>query len=149
VRGACLWLAPLIPVVSGPTTRPCAYPPSTANLAKRFARTADRDTLPDFLYLEEGGEFALLGQDELNTSVFENALRDQIVRSAAARDWPEQDTKRIILAAARVWAVRIRVECAEQLRSPMCLLRLEPVGVGRPGDAAGWSHQTVEGQLSH
>ena len=31
----------------------------------------DRDRLPDFLDLEDGGEFALLGQDELGTSVFQ------------------------------------------------------------------------------
>ncbi len=45
-----------------------------------------RDRMPDFLDLEDGGEFALLGQDELGTSVFESALRDQITRSAAAGD---------------------------------------------------------------
>ena len=66
------------------------------------AEGIDRASLPDFLELEDGGEFALLGQDELGTSVFENALRDQIARSAAGSDWPEQDTERIILAAARV-----------------------------------------------
>jgi putative restriction endonuclease len=66
------------------------------------AEGIDRDTLPDFLDLEDGEEFALLGQDELGTSVFENALRDQIARSAAQNDWSEQDTERIILAAARV-----------------------------------------------
>jgi putative restriction endonuclease len=66
------------------------------------AEGVDRTSLPDFLDLEDGGEFALLGQDELGTSVFENALKDQIVRSAAQNDWPEQDTERIILAAARV-----------------------------------------------
>jgi len=60
------------------------------------------DALPDFLDLEDGEEFALLGQDELGTSVFENALRDQIVRTAAENHWSEQDTERIILAAARV-----------------------------------------------
>ena len=52
------------------------------------AEGIDRDRLP--------------GQDELGTSVFENALRDQIARSAAEGHWPEQDTERIILAAARV-----------------------------------------------
>ncbi len=66
------------------------------------AEGIDRDRLPDFLDLEDGGEFALLGQDELGTSVFESALRDQIARSAAGGEWPEQDTERIILAAARV-----------------------------------------------
>lgn len=66
------------------------------------AEGVDRASLPDFLDLEDGGEFALLGQDELGTSVFENALKDQIARSAAENDWPAQDTERIILAAARV-----------------------------------------------
>lgn len=61
-----------------------------------------QDTLPDFLDLEDGGEFALLGQDELGTSVFENALKDQIKRAVAGNDLPELDTERIILAAARV-----------------------------------------------
>ena len=66
------------------------------------AEGIDRDRLPDFLDLEDGGELALLGQGELGTSVFESALRDQIACSAAEGDWPEQDTERIILAAARV-----------------------------------------------
>ena len=34
--------------------------------------------LPDFLGLEHGGELALLGQEELNISVLEAGLRDQI-----------------------------------------------------------------------
>ncbi len=59
-------------------------------------------SFPDFLGLEDGGEFALLGQDELGTSVFENALKDQIARAVAGNDLPELDTERIILAAARV-----------------------------------------------
>ncbi len=66
------------------------------------AEGVDRDSLPDFLDLEDGGEFSLLGQDELGTSVFENALQDQITRSAAENVWTEQETERIILAAARV-----------------------------------------------
>ena len=61
-----------------------------------------QDSLPDFLGLEDGGEFALLGQDELGTSVFENALKNQIARAVAGNDLPELDTERIILAAARV-----------------------------------------------
>jgi putative restriction endonuclease len=66
------------------------------------AEGIDRDSLPDFLDLEDGGEFTLLGQDELGTSVFENALKDQIARSAAGNVWSGQDTERIVLAAARV-----------------------------------------------
>jgi putative restriction endonuclease len=61
-----------------------------------------RHSLPDFLDLEDGGEFALLGQDELGTSIFENALRDQIARSTEGSGRPEQETERILLAAARV-----------------------------------------------
>jgi putative restriction endonuclease len=47
----------------------------TYRLLLRAARAEgmDRDTLPDFLDLEGGEEFALLGQDEPGTSVFENA----------------------------------------------------------------------------
>lgn len=59
-------------------------------------------SLPDFLHLEDGGELRLFGQDELGTSVFENALQDQLTRSAAEHTWSEQETERIILAAARV-----------------------------------------------
>ncbi len=66
------------------------------------AEGVDRYSLPDILDLEDGGEFSLLGQDELGTSVFENALQDQITRSAAGNVWTEQETERIILAAARV-----------------------------------------------
>jgi hypothetical protein len=43
-----------------------------------------QDSLPDFLGLEDGGEFALLGQDELGTSVFENALRPESANSAVS-----------------------------------------------------------------
>jgi putative restriction endonuclease len=66
------------------------------------AEGIDQASLPDFLDLEDGEEFALLGQDELGTSVFENALKDQIMRAVAGNDLPELDTERIILAAARV-----------------------------------------------
>ena len=96
------------------------------------AEGIDRDRLPDFLDLEEGGEFALLGQGELGTSVFENALRDQIARSAAGGDWPEQDTERIILAAARVgqhvFALNVLNNCGR--RCVFCGLNPSP-GVAR------------------
>jgi putative restriction endonuclease len=52
------------------------------------AEGIDRDRLPDFLDLEDSGEFALLGQDELGTSVFESALRDQLpVRPASGNTY--------------------------------------------------------------
>lgn len=52
------------------------------------AEGIDRDSLPDFLDLEDGGEFGLLGQDELGTSVFENALRDQIPAASPGATCP-------------------------------------------------------------
>lgn len=41
------------------------------------------DGLPDFLGLEHGGEFALLGQDELGPSALENAFQDQIAKAVS------------------------------------------------------------------
>lgn len=61
-----------------------------------------RDRLPDFLTLEDGGELALLGQEELNLSALEADLRDQVARQAGQRPWSELETERILLAAARV-----------------------------------------------
>lgn len=59
-------------------------------------------TLPDFLDLEHGSELVLLGQDELDLSVLEADLRDQIARHGAESAWSERDTERILLGAARV-----------------------------------------------
>jgi putative restriction endonuclease len=60
------------------------------------------DRLPDFLGFENGGELALLGQDELDLSVLEESLRDQIERDAGQSGWSPLETERILLAAARV-----------------------------------------------
>ena len=60
------------------------------------------DRLPDFLSLEHDGEFDLLGQDELSPSTLENAFKEQITKAAATTTWTEQETERILLAAARV-----------------------------------------------
>ncbi len=60
------------------------------------------DRLPDFLGLEHGGEFDLLGQDELKISVLENAFKEQIAQRASEGIWSEKQTEQIILAAARV-----------------------------------------------
>lgn len=60
------------------------------------------DRLPDFLNLEDGGELVLLGQDEIDVSVLEPWLRDQIARNSSDGDRPERDTERILLASARV-----------------------------------------------
>lgn len=58
--------------------------------------------LPDFLGLEHGGELALLGQEELDISVLEAGLRDQISRHHGTSVWSDLETERILLAAARV-----------------------------------------------
>ncbi len=60
------------------------------------------DRLPDFLGLENGGELTLLGQEEIDVSVLEPWLRDQVARKSSASDWPERDTERILLASVRV-----------------------------------------------
>ncbi len=73
------------------------------------------DRLPDFLRLEHGGEFDLLGQDELGPSALENAFKDQIAKAAAEGTWTEQQTERILLAAARVgqhvFALNVLANC--------------------------------------
>jgi putative restriction endonuclease len=61
------------------------------------------ERLPDFLGLEQGGELALLGQDELDLSVLEDSLREQLERDASDHDaLSVLETERILLAAARV-----------------------------------------------
>ena len=45
--------------------------------------------LPDFLGLEDGGELALLGQEELDLSVLEAELRRQVTQHAAESPWSE------------------------------------------------------------
>lgn len=57
--------------------------------------------LPDFLGLEYGGEIVLLGQDEIDLSVLEAEVRDQLGRHALDSAL-ERETERILLAAARV-----------------------------------------------
>jgi putative restriction endonuclease len=58
--------------------------------------------LPDFLGLEDGGELALLGQEELSLSVVEEAMREVISQITAGGGWKEQETERIVLGAVRV-----------------------------------------------
>ncbi len=76
------------------------------------------DQLPDFLDLENGGEFALLGQEELDISTLEAELREQIRRHPAADGLPERETERILLAAARVgqhvFAQNVLLNCGSQ-----------------------------------
>jgi putative restriction endonuclease len=74
--------------------------------------------LPDFLGLEHGGEFVLLGQEELGPSALENAFADQIAKAAADDIWTEQQTARILLAAARVgqhlFALNVLSNCGQR-----------------------------------
>jgi putative restriction endonuclease len=61
-----------------------------------------QDRLPDFLGLEYGGEFALLGQNELQASALERAFKAQIAQRVSDGVFSEKQTEQIILAAARV-----------------------------------------------
>ena len=71
--------------------------------------------LPDFLGLEHGGELALLGQEELDVSVLETALHEQITHHDAGAGWSQLETERILLAAARVgqhvFALHVLANC--------------------------------------
>lgn len=66
------------------------------------AEGVGRDRLPDFLGLEDGGELALLGQEELTVSVVEEAMRAVIDRMTADGGWQERETEQIVLGAVRV-----------------------------------------------
>jgi hypothetical protein len=60
------------------------------------------------------GEFNLLGQAELGPLALENAFKDQIAMAAAEGTWTEQQTERILLAAARVghlFALNVLANC--------------------------------------
>ena len=74
--------------------------------------------LPDFLGLEHGGELALLGQDELDISVLEAALRHQLSADGADTARSALETERIMVAAARVgqhvFAVQVLANCGGQ-----------------------------------
>ena len=104
------------------------------------------DRLPDFLGLEHDGEFDLLGQDELGPSALENAFKDQIAKAAAEGTWTEQQTERILLAAARVgqhlFALNVLANCGG--RCVFC--GLNPGPFGRQAHARSRAHQAVEGQ---
>ena len=89
--------------------------------------------LPDFLGLEHGGELALLGQEELDISVLEAGLRDQIAQHHGSSVWTDLETERILLAAARVgqhvFARQVLANCGSQ-----CVFcRLRPSSFGATG----------------
>src|ERR1019366_7631707 len=113
-------------------------------LSAARAEGIGKDRLPDFLGLEHGGELALLGQDELQTSALELALqranrparrRRRLVGKADGADYPGRGPGR---------AACVRPECAEQLRPAMRLLRVEPLGVRRQTHAGRRTYQAVE-----
>ena len=89
--------------------------------------------LPDFLSLEQGGELALLGQEELNVSVLEAVLRDQVTQQSGASVWSDLETERILLAAARVgqhvFARQVLANCGS--RCVFCGLRPASFGATR------------------
>jgi putative restriction endonuclease len=91
------------------------------------------DRLPDFLGLEYGGDLALLGQEELDISVLEAGLRDQINRQRGASVWSELETERILLAAARVgqhvFARQVLANCGS--KCVFCGLRPSSFGATR------------------
>ena len=90
------------------------------------------DRLPDFLGLEHGGELALLGQEELDISVLEESLRDQLSKHGET-PWSELETERILLAAVRVgqhvFAQQVLVNCGR--RCVFCGLRPMALGAKR------------------
>ena len=89
--------------------------------------------LPDFLGLEPGGELALLGQEELDASVLEASLRDQVTQQSGVSVWSDLETERILLAAARVgqhvFAQQVLANCGS--RCVFCGLRPASFGATR------------------
>ncbi|HEV2375975.1 MAG TPA: HNH endonuclease [Streptosporangiaceae bacterium] len=82
------------------------------------AEGIDRNRLSDFLGLENGGELALLGQEELDFSVVEEAMRQVINRIKVSGDWEERETEQIVLGAVRVgqhvFARNVLANCGNQ-----------------------------------
>jgi putative restriction endonuclease len=112
----------------------------------------DPARLPDFLGLEDGGELALLGQEELDISVLEAALRDQISRHGGTSVWSELETERILLAAARVgqhvFARQVLANCGS--RCVFCGLRPASFGGTRmllAGHIKPWKDSTPSERL--
>jgi len=109
-------------------------------------------TLPDFLGLEHGGELALLGQEELDISVLEADLRNQIARHHSTSVWSDLETERILLAAARVgqhvFARQVLANCGSQC--VFCGLRPSSFGATRmllAGHIKPWKDSTPAERL--
>jgi putative restriction endonuclease len=108
--------------------------------------------LPDFLGLEYGGELVLLGQEELDVSVLEAALRDQLSRDGGETVQSALETERIVLAAARVgqhvFAVQVLANCGGQC--VFCGLRPVAFGARRmllAGHIKPWKDSTPSERL--
>jgi putative restriction endonuclease len=105
------------------------------------------DRLPDFLGFEHGGELALLGQEELDISVLEAYLREQISRHTGESAWSELETERILLAAVRVgqhvFALHVLRNCGS--RCVFCGLNPAAFAAGRmlvAGHIKPWKDST-------
>jgi putative restriction endonuclease len=108
--------------------------------------------LPDFLGLEHGGELALLGQEELELSVLEAVLSEQVGRLSSEDAMSERDTERILLAAVRVgqhvFARQVLTNCGNQC--VFCGLRPSSFGARRmllAGHIKPWKDSTPSERL--
>src|SRR5215469_70221 len=108
--------------------------------------------LPDFLGLESGGELALLGQEELDLSVLEADMREQISRQNGPTLWSDLETERILLASARVsqhvFASSVLINCGS--RCVFCGLSPASFGAKRmllAGHIKPWKDSTPSERL--
>lgn len=112
------------------------------------------ETLPDFLSLEHGGEFVLLGQEELDVSALEASLSARLARYTAGQDLSERDTERILMATARVgqhvFALQVLSNCGD--RCVFCGLAPSSFGAQRmllAGHIKPWKDSTPRERLDH
>lgn len=108
--------------------------------------------LPDFLGLEHGGDLVLLGQEELDISVLEEGLRDQLSHLGSPSVSSALETERILLAAARVgqhvFARQVLANCGGQC--VFCGLRPAVFGATRmllAGHIKPWKDSTPSERL--
>jgi len=95
---------------------------------------------------------ALLGQEELDISVLEASLRDQLSRHSGGTLWSELETGRILLAAVRVgqhvFAQQVLTNCGS--RCVFCGLRPTAFGAKRmlmAGHIKPWKDSTSSERL--
>jgi putative restriction endonuclease len=112
------------------------------------------DVLPDFLGFEHGGELTLLGQEELDLSTMEASLSAQLARHAPEGGLSEQETERILMAAARVgqhvFALHVLRNCGD--RCVFCGLAPSAFGAKRmllAGHIKPWKDSTSGERLDH